>query len=177
MGHSLAFRLPASGFRTASQIKCGDPIPTIARNRGCIFPGCRGPDAGRRLFFLADVFRDVHDLVLEDEQVGSALAGQPNHIPVVILDPAADRLAIQQFHGNRLLLFSQRFKESSFLIGVFRRRRAAPLGGIGIPLGAERHSWIVHKAREVIGETTDSIYPQLKQIGKRTGGQLKPAKP
>jgi len=99
------------------------------------------------LFPSSAIFRDIHDLVLEDEEIGGALAGEPHHVLVVILDPSVDGLAVQELNGDRLLLLPQRLEERSFLESILRRRRPTVLDGLGIPLGsAERHAGIVHKA-------------------------------
>src|SRR6266571_8603907 len=104
----------------------------------------RDPKADSRS--LSPIFRDVHNLVLEDEQIGCALAGQANHVLVVILDPPVDNLAIHQLDRDWFLLFSKQLEESRFLESILGRRRPAALGGIGIPLwSAERHARIVHK--------------------------------
>ena len=58
---------------------------------------------------LPAVLGDVHDLVLEDEQVGRALARQSNHVLVVVLDPSLDDLAIHQLDRDRLLFLTQGF--------------------------------------------------------------------
>jgi hypothetical protein len=99
------------------------------------------------LLALSAIFRDVHDLVLKDEQIGRALARQAHHIFVVIFNPSVEDLPVQQLDRDRFLLFPQRFKKRNLFERIFRRRRPASLGGIGIPLwGAERHAGIVHKA-------------------------------
>ena len=61
----------------------------------------------RRLLPFSAIFHDVHDLVLEDEQIGRTLARQPHHVLVVILDPSVDGLAVHELDGDRLLLFPQ----------------------------------------------------------------------
>src|ERR1051326_3277320 len=63
-------------------------------------------------------FGDVHDVVLEDEQIGIALARQAEHVFVVILNPALDGLAIFQLDGNGSLLFPQIFQVIGLSRGV-----------------------------------------------------------
>ena len=46
------------------------------------------------LFFSPAVLGNVHDLVLKDEKIGSALARDPHHVLVVVLDPAAHNLTV-----------------------------------------------------------------------------------
>jgi hypothetical protein len=105
----------------------------------------REPDA--HSFPSPTILRDVHNLMLEDEQIGCARARQPHHILIVIFDPSMDGLSVHELNRNGFLFFSQGFKESGLLERIFRRRRTAALGGIGIPLrSAERHAVIVHKA-------------------------------
>src|SRR5215469_8125149 len=59
-----------------------------------------------KLFPFAAVFGDVHDLVLEDEQIGARFASEANHILVVVFDPTAHNFAIVELNGNRLLLLA-----------------------------------------------------------------------
>ena len=90
------------------------------------------------------VLGDVHDLVLEDEEIRRAFARQAHHISVVVLDPAAHNLTIHELNRHRLLLFSQRFEKGRLFESVFWRRRPATLDNIGISLStAERHGGIV----------------------------------
>ncbi len=99
------------------------------------------------LLAFSAIFRDVHDLVLEDEQIRRTLARQPHHVLVVVLDQSADDLAVHQFDRNRFLFFPQGLEEGRFLKRLLRRRRPAAFG-IRIPvITAERHAGIVHKAR------------------------------
>lgn len=67
-----------------------------------------------RLLFLCTVFRDVHNLVLKNEKIGSAVASQTHHVLVIILDPASDHLPIHQLDANLLLLLANRLQESGF---------------------------------------------------------------
>ncbi len=50
-----------------------------------------------RTSLLFSVFRDVHDFVLEDEEVGTVLAGETDHVLVLVLDPSAHDFAVGQF--------------------------------------------------------------------------------
>src|SRR5260370_19219990 len=76
----------------------------------------------KTLFSLPAILGDVHNFVLKNEKIGSALARQPHHVLVVILDPAADRLTIHQLHANQLLLLAQSLEEIGFFESLFRRR-------------------------------------------------------
>src|SRR5260370_12325709 len=60
-----------------------------------------------RLLLLA-VFRDINNLVLEDEQIRSILARHAHHILVVVLDPAPDHFAVGKLQAHDLLLFPER---------------------------------------------------------------------
>jgi len=93
---------------------------------------------------FAAVFRDVHDLVLKNKKIGSALARQPHHIFIVVLDPSRHGLAIHELHAYRLLLFPEGLEESGLFEGFLRRWSPAPLGSIGISRRAKRHAGIVH---------------------------------
>jgi hypothetical protein len=119
---------------------------TFANRYAVLFPeaGSQEPEA---LFFLSVVFRDVHDFVLEDEQIWGALPCQADHVPVVVLDPALHSLTIHQLDGDGLLLLTQILQKSCFFKGIFWRR-CPPAFGVGIPVrSAERHAGIVHNGR------------------------------
>jgi hypothetical protein len=51
----------------------------------------------KTLLLLPAFLGDVHNLVLEDEQIGRTFACQPDHVLVEILDPSMDGLAIHKF--------------------------------------------------------------------------------
>jgi hypothetical protein len=82
--------------------------------------------------------RYVNDVVLKDKQVRLALAGQAQHVFVVVLDPALDNFSVFQLYGDCGLLFSQHFEVLSFCGGVLR--------GNGFCLAASRrcHACILH---------------------------------
>lgn len=83
--------------------------------------------------------------MLENEKIGRTLAGQPHHVPVVILNPSVDDLPIHQLDRDEFLLLTDRFEKSSLFKRIFGRRCAAALG-VGIALGtAKRHAGIVTK--------------------------------
>jgi len=70
-----------------------------------------GLSARQNLLLLPAFLGDVHNFVLEDEQIGRAFAGQADHVLVKILDPSVDGLAIHQFDRYRLLLLSNRLEK------------------------------------------------------------------
>src|SRR5208282_385346 len=120
------------------------------------------------LFFLSAIFRDVHDFVLEDEEIGRSLARQANHVLVVILDPSGNGLAVHQLQRNCFLLLSKRLEVCRFLEGIFRRRRSGVLDGFRIPLwSTQRHADIVHNALWP-GEPGEESLAKSKQ--RRTTG-------
>jgi hypothetical protein len=82
------------------------------------------------LAFIA-VFGDVHDFVLKDKQVGLIFTGQPNHVLVVVLDPAPDHFAIRQLDTHWLLFFSEKFQVGRFFRGLLGRRGPAFAGRAG----------------------------------------------
>src|SRR6266436_7972045 len=113
------------------------------------------PASSNRLLLLP-VFGDVHNFVLEDEEVGAVLTGEPDYILVVILDPPANHFAIGQFQAYRFLLFTERLQVRGLLEGLVRRRSAF-LAKVGISR-LQRHTGILH-AKEVSqrnGQQTDS---------------------
>src|SRR5947209_8401074 len=93
-------------------------------------------------------FRYVHDVVLKNKEVRSALARQTDHIFVVILDPALDDFSIHQLDADRLLLRSQLLQISGFFKGVFGRRIFAPAttlaNRIRFSRSTKRHTCILH---------------------------------
>ena len=110
-------------------------------------PKVEEPISGSSLLLLPRVLSDVHNFVLEDEEVGRALAGQPHHVSVVILDPSMHDLAVHQLDRNRFLLFTDRFEKAGFFEGIFGRWRAPALLMIVALLPTERHAGIVHNVR------------------------------
>src|SRR5215469_1620233 len=103
--------------RSSREVTC----PTHPRSN----PKTQSP---KILFLLSAILGDIHDFVFVDEQIGGTLAGKPDHILVVIFDPAADGLSIHQLDRNRLLFFAQPLEERCFLKRVFRRGRTSALG-------------------------------------------------
>ena len=59
-----------------------------------------------KLPVLGAVLCDVHDFVFKDEEIWFVFAGQPDHVPVVIFNPAADDFAVGQLDADGLLLFA-----------------------------------------------------------------------
>ena len=76
-----------------------------------------------RLLLLA-VFRDINNLVLEDEQIRSILARHAHHILVVVLDPAPDHFAVGQLQAHDLLLFPECLQIGRLFKSFIRRRSA-----------------------------------------------------
>src|SRR5882762_11892534 len=76
-------------------------------------------------------FLDIHDLVLVDEEIRRAFAGQTDHVAVVIFDPAVDDFAVGQLHAHRLLLFAEELQVRSFFKRVFSRNDLS-LWGTGV---------------------------------------------
>src|SRR5258705_4248737 len=77
-----------------------------------------------RASLLLSVFRDVHDLVLEDKQVGAILAGETDHVLVVVFDPSAHHFAVGQFKAYGFLLFPESLEISGCLATFVRGRTA-----------------------------------------------------
>jgi hypothetical protein len=77
-------------------------------------------DGSHPLLAFAAIFGDIHDFVFKDKEVGLFFAGQPDHVFVVILDPAVYDLSIGQLNAHRLLLFRERLKVIGFFRGFFR---------------------------------------------------------
>src|ERR1017187_1076392 len=124
--------------------------------------------AAARARRLAVAFLDVHDLRLEDKKIGLALAGEAQHVAVVILDPAVDRLAALQLDGDQLLFFTERFEVGGLFRGLLRRRR--------LTLGdwMERHVLILSedgRRRRRIGRWAGGI--TALRAARRLEGQLR----
>jgi hypothetical protein len=82
---------------------------------------------------LLPIFRDIHNLMLEDEKIRSILARYAHHVLVVVFDPASDHFAVSQLQAHDFLLFSKRF-EIGRLFKRFVGRRRALLAKVGISL-------------------------------------------
>ena len=68
-------------------------------------------------------FGDVHDVVLEDEQIRVMLTCQAEHVSVVILNPPLDDLPILQLDGDRMFASPQIFEVVGLSRGVIGRSR------------------------------------------------------
>src|SRR5580704_3449404 len=101
--------------------------PSIARRERWLFP-------------FRDIFRDIHDVVLEYEKIRSAFPGQAHHIPVVVLDPAAHNFPIRQFDADGFLFLAQLFQVSGFFEGFIRWRSLSTSPGRSLGAGVERHA-------------------------------------
>ena len=73
------------------------------------------------------LFRQVFDVVLEDEKVGLTSAGQADEGLVVILDRADHFLAIGQLHADRFGILNQLFEIFRLFKRLFRRARGFSL--------------------------------------------------
>jgi hypothetical protein len=103
-------------------------------------------DPADNLFALSGIFRDVHDVVLKNEQIGGAFPRQPDHILVVVFDPAAHHFPVRQLDADRLLLLAQQFQVSGFFKRLVRWwSLPAPAGG-SLRTCIERHNHILHGA-------------------------------
>src|SRR6266700_2338560 len=88
---------------------------------------------------LRRVFSDVHNFVFEDKKIGLPLTRQPDHILVVVLNPAAHHFSISQLDADRLLLFSQGLQVSCLFRCLGRRRSSSLLAGWSFSM--EWHKW------------------------------------
>src|SRR5215470_5155143 len=114
--------------RSATVTRSTSPLYSMAtRRRKCSISSAPASRAisdiwGMNSSWLTAVlflFRDVRDLVFEDEKVGSAGAREPHHILIVILDPAAHRLAGGQAQADRVLPLTQRLQVFGFVVRFF----------------------------------------------------------
>src|SRR5437868_12866909 len=113
--------------------------------------------AARELFPFPGVFRDVHDVVLEDEQIRRTFPRQAHHVLVVILDPAPHNFSIRQFDADRLLFLAKGFQISGFFEGLIRRRSLPAAPGCARSTGIERHLDILHGGSTVNAETVTHV--------------------
>src|SRR2546423_5684264 len=77
-----------------------------------------------RSSLLLSVFRDIHDFVFEDKEVGTILAGEADHVFVVVFDPSAHDFAVGQFQAYGLLLFAECLQIAGFFVSLVWGRRA-----------------------------------------------------
>ena len=113
----------------------------------CHLPALERIAISRRAFRtrLADgVLGDVGNFVLEDKQVRRALAGEPDHALIVILNPAANHFAIHELDANRTLLFAQRSEIGCLLLRVVGRRGSALASALIAVRCAKSHGLILH---------------------------------
>src|ERR1700740_554024 len=90
------------------------------------------------LLALRRFFADVHDVVLEDEQIRGAFSRQTHHILVVVLDPASHYFAVRKLDAYGLLLFAQLFQVSGFLKCLVRRWSLSAPPNCSRSIGIER---------------------------------------
>jgi FMN phosphatase YigB (HAD superfamily) len=80
------------------------------------------------------IFVEVFQTAFINEQIGQSFTGDANNIFVVILDPAADFLAIDQFHHHRSAVFGKSVDVLGFTESRFRRGKAA-IASAGVLIG------------------------------------------
>src|ERR1700741_4449198 len=85
------------------------------------------------------LFGDVHDVVLEDEQIRRTLPRQAHHIPIVVLDPATHYFPVCKFDAYGLLFFAQLFQVSGFLKCLVRWWSLSATANGARGIGIERH--------------------------------------
>src|SRR5580704_15894512 len=112
---------------------------------------------------LLAILRDIHDVVLEDEKIGFTVAGDTNHIPVVVLDPPVDDLAIGELDVDRALLLSKIFEVGGFLVCFLRGRRLAATACARGSSWMKRHARIVHGERCTFASRRLANPPGLKK--------------
>ena len=101
----------------------GQQVPQVAAQRG----GEQGSRLARNLYCGFEVrhclglFRDVLDVVFENEKIGFTFAGQADEGLVVILDDADDFLSVFQLDSNRRRILDQLFEILGLFKGLFRR--------------------------------------------------------
>src|SRR5580704_16636237 len=128
-------------------------ISAIAGRKSLLFEGdvirwevVLSQTAPRRLPALGAVLCDIHDFVFENEKIRPVFTRQPDHVLIVIFNPAVDDFAVGQFDPDRLLFLPQRLQIRG-LLRCFLRRSA-----LGFPrsgwtcLSVECHNSILHVA-------------------------------
>src|SRR5882757_1147967 len=107
-------------------------------------------------------FLDIHDLVLVDEKIRRAFAGQTDHVAVVIFDPAVDDFTVGQLHAHRLLFFAEELQIGSFFKRVFSGDNLS-LWGTGVGrIHAGGHTAIV-QALDFAGEAEGYLAAQSRK--------------
>jgi hypothetical protein len=72
-------------------------------------------------------FHQVLDVVLEDEQIGRAFAGEPDERMIVVFDGAGDFFTIDQLHPHGRAVFDELLQIPDFFQRLFRRARSLAL--------------------------------------------------
>src|SRR5271170_2938597 len=135
----------------------------------CIVPfivtGCSGKfarAAAAHFVSAPSLLGDGADLMFVDEQIRLALAREPDHAVVEVLNPAGDRLAIVQFHRYANLFFAEEAQVECFLPGITRRRRfLTPAGGV-----KGRHIDIVADGWSLFSNATEAPSWKLTQAAR-----------
>src|SRR5580693_6387484 len=102
--------------------------------------------APRRLPAFSAVLCDVHNFVFKNEKIRPVLARQPDHILIVIFDPAVNDFAVGQFDPDRFLFLPQRLQIRGLLRGLLGRSALGFPGSGGTCLSVECHTSILHAA-------------------------------
>jgi len=129
----------------------------------------------------ASLLGDGADLIFVDEQIRLALAREPDHAVVEVLDPAGDGLTIMQFDGYANLLFAEEAQIERFLAGITRRRRfLAPAGGVkgrhmDIVADGWRQIWVASTARKMVSPS--GMFYCSSLVPAETGGTRRTLNP
>jgi len=87
--------------------------------------------ATAHFFSATSLLSDGANLMFIDEQIRLALAREPDHAVVEVLNPSGDGLAVVQLYGDTNLFFTKEAQIERFLPGITRRRGfLAPAGGV-----------------------------------------------
>src|SRR6202521_4615853 len=95
---------------------------------------------------ILPALRDVHDLMFKNEEIRLVLARQPDHVPIVVFDPAVDDFAVRQLDADWLLLFAQRLQIRGLLRGFFGRSDLCFARCGGTCFSVKYHNSILHAA-------------------------------
>ncbi len=99
---------------------------------------------GRKVLAAAlAFFLDVHDFVFVDKEIGRAFAGEPDHVAVVVLNPAVHDLAIGQLYAYGLLLFAEQLEVRSLFKRIFGGDNFSLVGTVVGRIHAGGHEYIV----------------------------------
>src|SRR5689334_15164746 len=100
----------------------------------------------RRACKSSAFLRQIGNLIFVDEQVRLSLSSKPQHIAIVILNPAPQSFSVHQLQRDRGLLLRQLLQIRCFFVRALGRRSFLLL-----PLVRKWHDWILPREADSWG--------------------------